>query len=479
MKFRRTTLMSVGFFCVLLGVFVARLGLQTNWLWLGVLCLLPSVRKQRPVAFIAVAIVGFMLGAWRGSVMYGQLQRYQPLYNTFISVTAVVADDAAENQREQLEFSIKNIVHSKKDLPGSLLVSTYDDVSLTRGDRVRVQAKLRPAKGSSRQGYLSAASTTVLSRNTSRFEVLRSRFFTVTNSVLSEPYGSLGLGYVVGLRANIPQGLTDQLALTGLTHIIAVSGYNLTIIIEAVRRLLGKRSAYQSVAVSSLLLVMFVALAGGSPSINRAAVVCGFSLLAWYFGRQFKPVLLLLLSGVVTGMANPLYVWGDPGWYLSFLAFTGVLVLAPLVHQLVSGQKPSSPLVTILIETLCAQLLTLPYVLYLFGEVSIIAPLANVLVLPFVPMIMLGVFVTGCVALLLPPIASIIAIFPQALMALQLEIIERLSQVSFAKTAVEINEIEMLVCFGLIIGVIGLSHRKLKPKPQQNDALTEADNLLQ
>ena len=49
----------------------------------------------------------------------------------------------------------------------------------------------------------------------------------------------------------------------------------------------------------------------------------GLGLLAWYFGRVIRPSVLLLVSGAATGLVNPLYVWGDPGWYLSFLAFAG------------------------------------------------------------------------------------------------------------------------------------------------------------
>ncbi len=477
LEFRRTTLMSVGFSALMAGTYVAQLGIQLEWFWLLVLPLVLFVPKRRLISLLAVLVVSFTVGMWRGSMLFNQVGQYQKLYDTPITVFARVADDAGKNRRGQLEFMVDSVVLGKNQLPGNLQVSTYQDVVVHRGDRVAVSARLRSAKGTSRQGYLSAAKVGVLEKNTSWLESFRSKFFAATNGVLDEPYSTLGLGYLVGLRANIPQMLSDQLAMTGLTHIIAVSGYNLTIIVQAVRKLLGKHSAYQSVVAAGLLLAGFIAVAGGSPSINRAAVVCVFSLLAWYFGRRFQPSVLLLLSGALTGLANPLYIWGDPGWYLSFLAFAGVLMLAPLLSEVFFHDKPPPMLVGILIETLSAQLLTLPYVLYLFGEVSVIAPLANILVLPLIPLIMLGVFMAGCLALFVPSLAAAMALFPQSLLALQIWIIEYLSQLSFAKLAISLSALRMMVAFGFIL--LGMRVLQVLVKRRQKQSLTEADYLLQ
>lgn len=273
-------------------------------------------------------------------------------------------------------------------------------------------------------------------------------------TVLPKPHADLGLGYLVGLRANIPKDLSEQLRLVGLTHIIAVSGYNLTVIVQSMRKVLAKRSAYQAVFFTSLLLIGFLLVAGGSAPITRAAVVCGFSLLAWYYGRDVKPHILLLLSGGLTAFFNPLYVWGDPGWYLSFLAFAGVLILAPLITSYFYKAGQPGTIMQILIETLCAQAATIPYTLYLFGSVSIIAPLANVLALPVIPVIMLLVFVTGIIGMFLPGVGAIVGMVPTALLTLQIWIIEKLSQVSFASTEVSISLINMLTLFLFLVVLV-------------------------
>src|SRR3954470_8823983 len=104
--------------------------------------------------------------------------------------------------------------------------------------------------------------------------------------------------------------------MVGLTHIIAVSGYNLTIILHASRRVLGKRSKRMSTFLSLSLIVVFLLLAGASASIVRAAIVSVLSIWASYYGRGFKPLNLLALTAAITALANPVYVWSDLSWYL-------------------------------------------------------------------------------------------------------------------------------------------------------------------
>src|SRR5690606_12381438 len=111
---------------------------------------------------------------------------------------------------------------------------------------------------------------------------------------------------------------TDHLTKVGLIHIVAVSGYNLTIIINACRRLLQKRSRFQTLVLSLSLIGTFLLFTGYSPSIVRAALVSGLSLGLWFLGRRIKPVPLLFLAAAITAGANPLYLWSNIGWYLSF-----------------------------------------------------------------------------------------------------------------------------------------------------------------
>lgn len=454
-KLRRTTLFSVVCAAMLVGLFVSQYGFYVaHTFWITVLLGVSAwiVRKSTPLFILMAVMAGFFTGMARGYILFEQLKQYADLYGQEVLLVGVVVDDIGKNEaRHKQEFHLGSVGYGQEKLIGRIQVDTFDDIMLTRGDRVMVHGVLRSSQGTTRQGVIRAATVKMQTATTSKIEQFRKLFFAAIKKAMPEPHASLGLGYVVGLRVSLPDDLNDQLRAVGLTHIIAVSGYNLTILVQAARQLFAKRSAYQAVVAAGILTVSFVVIAGGSAAINRAAVVCGLSLLAWYYGREFKPLVLLLLSGAITGLYNPLYVWGDPGWYLSFLAFAGILLLSPLITKRYFYTREPRAVVQILLETMCAQVCTIPYAMYLFGAVSIIAPLANLLVLPFIPFIMIGVAAVGVVGLRAPALAAMFSVFPVALLSLQLWIVDHLSRVSWAQREVTISAWIMMALFAMIV----------------------------
>ena len=85
--------------------------------------------------------------------------------------------------------------------------------------------------------------------------------------------------------------------------------------------------------------------------MSRAGLVAGLGLLVWYYGRKTHPFVLLSFAAAVTLIVNPSYLWGDLGWYLSFGAFIGVIVLAPLIHRYFWGLAEAGTLRGLLVET--------------------------------------------------------------------------------------------------------------------------------
>jgi competence protein ComEC len=199
--------------------------------------------------------------------------------------------------------------------------------------------------------------------------------------------------------------------------------------VNAARRLLANRSKFQMAALCFVLIALFLVITGSSPSIVRASIISVLSLLAWYYGRAIPPVTLLLTAGAISVAANPLYIWGNVSWYLSFLAFFGVIVLGPLVtRRLYRGREP--PLVMqIVIESLCAEALTLPYVLAIFGQMSLVGLPANVLVVAFVPLAMLLCLIAGLAGMFIPALAGWLAWPAQLVLTYMLDTANLLSRI--------------------------------------------------
>jgi competence protein ComEC len=451
----RVALLCLGLTGVLLGLFLAKYKVPfSNIYFFLVVPLLFIVQKKQKIALPAVLLVGIIIGLWRGAGFFNEVGKYNKYYGNKITISGVVLDDMSYDDRRQSEFHVGKVEVDGEKLPGRVRIRAQTGGNVKRGDKIAASGKFNRTLGTSRQGGISFAAVKTLQKNSSWIEEIRGKFFASIYSVLPEPHASLGLGYLVGVRTALPDTFTDQLSLVGLTHIVAVSGYNLTILVQAVRRLFAKKSAYQSVLFSALLIVGFLLMTGWSPSIMRAAIVTGFSLIAWYYGRTFKPLLLILLGAVITAYISPLYVWGDAGWYLSFLAFTGVLIFAPLVmHKIYKAKKPKF-LTAILIETLAAQLLTMPYIALLFGKVSLIAPIANLFVVPLIPFIMLLVFIVGVIGVVAPILALWIAIVPRALLSLNIWTVEKLSTVTYAQVNIRVSAALVLLAYAILLTIV-------------------------
>ena len=311
----------------------------------------------------------------------------------------------------------------------------------------------------SNQGRIAYAQLEVINTGSNRINDFTRKFDAGMQSALPEPTASFGLGLLIGQRTTLPAEITAALTAVGLVHIVAVSGYNLTIIVRGVGRLrLG--SKYQKLIISMALIVGFVLVTGFSASIVRAALVSALSLWAWYLGRQVKPLVLISFAAAVTGLWNPFYVWGDLGWYLSFLAFFGVLVIAPLITGRLF-RNPPKLLTMILIETLSAELMTLPLILMTFSQLSIIALVANVLVVPLVPLAMLLAAVAGLFGAFLPQIAGWFAFPARLLLTYMLDIVHMLSSIPAVLIHRSISVFYMIALYIVVLAVTIVLYRRL------------------
>lgn len=458
----RTNLIIVVCLGFMAGLVLAKLGLHTQWQYglIALMGLLVGLRKPHWL-WLAILVLSLNLGIWRGQT---ELQNYVELarhYGQQVRVEGKIVDDPVGTQHYQTEFQLDDLwLHvgdSAQPTEGRLRIRALPGTKFDRGDRVEVRGKLYPTLGN-RQGQIYFAQVKLLARRLTPLESLRKRFFAGIYTALPEPQASLGLGFLVGSRTLLPGSLLDYLTLTGLTHIVAVSGYNLTILIRLARRGLERYSKYLAAICSFGLMALFLAVTGLSPSIFRASLVTGLALGAWYYGRPLKPAILILLPAAITAAINPGYIWSDVGWYLSFLAFFGVIMLGPLLLKLTSAKPRAAPVKQILVETLSAQLLVLPLIAYIFGTASVIAPLANLVILPLIPLSMLLTFLAGLGGMFWPPVAGLIA-WPAALVLnFIIKTITYLGSLSFASIELRINFWQMMIIY-LALGLIFLALR--------------------
>lgn len=413
------------------------------------------VLLRRYMYLIPVLIcAGLLLGLWRGSLQNNEQSVLESVYGKTITVIGSVREDVDTDTSGHMVIRLNNLQINGQSQVGSLWVTTKTDVDIKRSDLVTFEGKLVKGFGSF-VGAMYQANIISVKRpqpgDVAR--VVRDWFSDSVRSAIPSPQSSLGIGYLVGQKRALPTDLVEALQIAGLTHVVVASGYNLTILVRLARRLFEKVSKYLSALSSGLMIFGFVAVTGLSPSMSRAAFVAGFSLAAWYYGRRFHPLVLLSFAAVATVIINPSYVWGDLGWQLSFAAFAGVMILAPLLQRYFFGEKKPSFVRQILGETISAVIVTAPLLIGSFGQLSNVAIIANLLVLPLVPLAMLLTFIAGIGSVIIPALATFIGLPATWLLGYMISVAQYLSHISWAVTTVQLSPAGIGICYIILVAV--------------------------
>lgn len=400
-------------FVFVVGVWLALyVALGEWWVWVcGFGLLGVSFWRGRVYVISLVIIGGGVIGVTYGTQTRGDLRVYDSLTGSLLSLKGRVKEDPTENDKKQLVLQLDGIRVDGYHLPGSVWVSILGHPDIKRGDEVVVKGELRPGFGTF-AGVMYTAKITSITRPSPGDvgRAVRDWFADAVRRVIPEPQASLGIGYLTGQKSALPRELSDALQIAGLSHVVVASGYNLTILVRLARRLFMRISKYVSAFASSVMILCFIGVTGLSPSMTRAGLVSGLSLVTWYYGRRFHPFVLLPFAAGITVAWQPSYVWGDLGWQLSFSAFAAVMIVAPLLQRFFFGDKEPGTLRQILGETVAAHIVTIPIIVVAFGVLSNVAIPANLLIVPLVPLAMLLTFISGIVALTIPVIAELVAL---------------------------------------------------------------------
>lgn len=216
-------------------------------------------------------------------------------------------------------------------------------------------------------------------------------------------------GLLLGGRENLPRDLLQAFRTTGTSHIVAVSGFNVTIVVSAVAAMIRSLPLTRSVqlAVTVLAVAAFVVLTGASPSVVRAGIMGGLVVLARYSGRLADGWHLLMLSAASMVLIQPTIVT-SLSFQLSVAATAALVLMAESFEQWLAIVPKTFGLRSSLASTLAAIICTQPLILLYFGQVSLIAPLVNVMVLPLVPLAMLTGFITSLITAVWPVVAALV-----------------------------------------------------------------------
>ncbi|MFI0609012.1 MAG: ComEC/Rec2 family competence protein [Anaerolineae bacterium] len=249
---------------------------------------------------------------------------------------------------------------------------------------------------------------------------LRQRGRRILAAGLPEPEAALATGVLLGDDRGIPKPLAEAFRASNTTHVIAISGSNIALLIGflavTLGRLLGRRRALPCIAA---ILLAYSLLVGGDAAVVRAALMGGLTLVAVQLGRAADAQAGLMAAAWLMTLWNPQTLW-DLGFQLSFAATVGLIRFAgPMVaacRDWLKGSRLPAPAARrlsdlageMLLVTLAAQLTTWPIIAHVTGQVSVVGLLANALILPAQPALMGLGALTLAAGLLWTPLAPLL-----------------------------------------------------------------------
>lgn len=279
-------------------------------------------------------------------------------------------------------------------------------------------------------------------------------FLEKIGKVIPDPQVSLLGGLVVGAKQSLGEELQEDFRKTGIIHIVVLSGYNVTIVAEAIMRFFSFLPHMFGLSIGAIAIVFFAIMTGGSATIVRASMMALLVLLARATGRTQTITRALFIAGFLMLLHNPKILVFDSSFQLSFTATLALVYLAPKIEKHFSLVPTKWQLREFAIATVATQIFVLPMILYKMGMLSLVALPVNLLILIFVPITMLFGFITGMLGFVSTILSFPFAFITNALLTYQLKVVDIFASLPFASIEINYFPIWIAVLVYIIYGVI-------------------------
>jgi competence protein ComEC len=225
---------------------------------------------------------------------------------------------------------------------------------------------------------------------------------------LAPPEHGVLVGALFGDKRAVPQSILDQFQATGTTHLLVISGAHVVLLSVLVSGFLQSFGSPRRVTLAAVFVAIlgYVFITGWQPSAVRSVIFGSAAIIAELFGRPYASLRILVISAAAMLAGNPMLLFWDAGFQLSFLATFGIVVFTRWVEGW-SGFLPAAlGLRTAFATSVAAILATTPLIAFQFHQFSPVAFIANVVLVPLMPLEMVGGIVVMLAAVVWPPLAE-------------------------------------------------------------------------
>ncbi len=396
--------------------------------------------KNRFLAFTSVSLlIGFFYVSWYSSFAF----QTNISFGEKVEAEGFVANVAIRENSQALTVKLRDPFHGRIQI----VTSRYPEFRY--GDMISFEGDIEKPEDEFEGYYLSnrIAGVSVFpkiervadgkgSRIVGTLFAFQERFLDGLRKTLPADEASFAGGLIVGNRSSpVSQTLRENLQKSGTSHLVALSGYNITIIIKSLMVVLGLASCTRRFRFPLALIIVafFVVMVGAQASIVRAALMGVIVLLASESERLYSARNAITLTAFFMALSNPFVLAYDIGFQLSFAALLGIVYLKPALERLLHLSR--APGIFSWKEhamtTISAQLAVLPLLIFRFENFSGAGFLSNLLILPLIPFTMLLSFVTGVAGFLSRVLASSIGFLLHAVLTYELAVIQFFAKIEF------------------------------------------------
>jgi competence protein ComEC len=443
------------------------------------------LREQVKVYVICIPL--FLIACILGIIRFSETDVPPPLFlesqvGSKVSLEGLVVDDPdVRDTSTKISVEVTGDTNEKS----IILVSTDPYSSVRYGDTVRIAGTLKKPKNFTTDegkefdyiSYLwkddiryviSYGDIEVLS--SSKGNLIKEKLFVFKHALIKKfsllvPHPESGLlgGILLGSKEFLSADLRKEFIATGTIHIVALSGYNVSIVAEAIMLILMFVFSQIIAVIGGIFsIILFVLMTGASTTAIRAGIMGVLVLLARITGRPYAIFRALLLAGAIMILVNPRVLVFDVSFQLSFLATLGLIFLAPIIER---GLKwiPVNFFREIVSATIAAQIAVLPFLMYTMGVLSIISLPINILILPFIPIAMFLGTATGLLAFIAHVLAVPFGYLTYGILNFVFKAVHVGSELPFASVSISSFPLwATLSCYAVIIIVVYKSQQSTK-----------------
>lgn len=448
-------------------------------LCLGVLALFTSLilRSKQEVLIVGILLISIGLGLLRfdlADFKRGSLF-LETKVGTTISAEGIVIDepDVRENSTN---YTIRLEKVSDREVADKIRVVASSYPSFSYGDRVNIEGELQEPYGFETDTGRYFDYVSFLSKDDIFYQMLfpeleyissghgqfvkqylfgfKNAFLSRVQKLIPEPQVALLGGLVVGAKQSLGEKLQEDFRATGIIHIVVLSGYNVTIVADAIMRSFSFLPRLAGMSLGGGAIILFALMTGASATIVRASLMALLVILARATGRTYDITRALFIAGFFMVLHNPKILVHDASFQLSFLATLGLIWLSPLLDKYVSFIPTKFQLREFATATVATQIFVLPLLLYKIGELSLVALPVNLLVLITVPVTMLFGFLSGMIGFISQFLATPFAFIAHFFLSYQLTVVDFFARLPFASMQLETFPLWLMFGLYLTYGIV-------------------------